>query len=236
MRQMCLARRYSVDVKLIKQLRAETKGGVMACRDALEASGGDLEKAKAILLSQVSANRDGREMGEGIVGFVRNDSHACAIHVSCETDFVSRGESVRKLLDGALEAGLGVSSSSGLLQSVQEVTEALREDAKRVTGEQIEVKNAARVEGPVLGGYVHAPSGFARIVSLVALEGKTGEESERAALKLAVQVCASAPESKESLLKEPFGAFGMSSETVGQVLSARSLKLIDFTRLTVGQQ
>ena len=52
MRSLLVARRcLAVDLTAIKTLRAQTKAGVMACRNALEQADGNMDKAKELLLS-----------------------------------------------------------------------------------------------------------------------------------------------------------------------------------------
>lgn len=90
------------------------------------------------------------------------------------------------------------------------------------------------LEAPITAGYVHSPSGFPRVVTLVALQGTLSPLSDTVAKKLAVQVCVSQPDSLASLLQEPFGAMGSSSQTVLQVLNHHKLTLLDYARLAVG--
>lgn len=86
----------------IKTLRARTQAGMMDCKNALEANGGDMEKAAQWLREKgmaAAAKKEGRIASEGIV--------ECYIHLggkigvmvelNCETDFVARGDAFKEL-------------------------------------------------------------------------------------------------------------------------------------------
>jgi elongation factor Ts len=81
----------------IKKLREETGVGMLDCKAALEASGGDVEKAKVHLRKQgiqKAGNRGHKVASEGIVGtYNHTGGRICVmVEVNCETDFVARGD------------------------------------------------------------------------------------------------------------------------------------------------
>lgn len=86
----------------IKTLRARTQAGMMDCKNALEANGGDMDKAAQWLREKgmaAAAKKEGRIASEGIV--------ECYIHMggkigvmvelNCETDFVAKGDKFKEL-------------------------------------------------------------------------------------------------------------------------------------------
>jgi elongation factor Ts len=86
----------------IKQLREETGAGVLDCRKALEACGGDAEKAKAWLKEKglaSAAKKTDRVAADGLVGSYIHHNHRIAVlvEVNCETDFVARTEGFKTL-------------------------------------------------------------------------------------------------------------------------------------------
>lgn len=89
-------------IQEIKALRDATGAGMGACKEALEASGGDPEKAKLWLRQrghQSVADRMGRVAKEGLVGsYVHNGKIAVIIEVNCETDFAAKNELFGKLV------------------------------------------------------------------------------------------------------------------------------------------
>ncbi|NLV75020.1 MAG: elongation factor Ts [Chloroflexi bacterium] len=83
--------------EMIKKLRAATGAGVLDSKKALEATGGDYEKAEAILMEKglsTAAKKAEREMKDGrIEAYVHPGNKLVAVvEVSCETDFVARTE------------------------------------------------------------------------------------------------------------------------------------------------
>jgi elongation factor Ts len=91
-----------VDPKDVQRLRAETNAGVMDSKRALEDSGGDYEKAKALLKERglaAVAKKSGREAKEGIVAaYVHAGGKiGVIVEVASETDFVARSADFQKL-------------------------------------------------------------------------------------------------------------------------------------------
>lgn len=147
-----------ISIDEIKKLREETAAGVMACREALLRSGGDLAKAKEILRREGldrAAARGGREVGAGLVeAYVHNSRRLGAlVELNCETDFVARNELFKHL---AHEIAMQVASMNP--QTVEELLRQayIREPQKTVgeliaeavakLGENIKVGGLARYE------------------------------------------------------------------------------------------
>ena len=92
-----------IDPRLVKQLREKTSAGFMDCKRALAESGGDLEKAEAILRKKgiASAGRKAsRATKEGIVAsYIHLQGKVgVMVEVNCETDFVARNERFREFV------------------------------------------------------------------------------------------------------------------------------------------
>ena len=80
---------------LIVELRDRTGAGIMACKKALEAADGDIEKAFDALRAKLGKSAEGkasRSATDGKVGIYHEDHSIALVEVRCETDFVSRGE------------------------------------------------------------------------------------------------------------------------------------------------
>jgi elongation factor Ts len=91
-----------ISAALIKELREETGAGMMECKKALEASGGDKEKAKAWLRDRgvaLAAKKEGRSAEKGMVGSYihHNGNVGVLLELNCETDFVARTDDFQKL-------------------------------------------------------------------------------------------------------------------------------------------
>jgi elongation factor Ts len=87
----------------VKQLRDETGAGMMDCKNALSESEGDITKAQELLRKKGLASADkkaARATAEGRIGSYIHDSRiGVLVEVNCETDFVSRGEIFKELVD-----------------------------------------------------------------------------------------------------------------------------------------
>ncbi|XP_038878597.1 polyprotein of EF-Ts, chloroplastic [Benincasa hispida] len=88
---------------LVKQLRDETGAGMMDCKKALAESGGDIAKAQEFLRKKGLASAEkkaSRATAEGRIGsYIHDGRIGVLIEVNCETDFVSRGDIFRELVD-----------------------------------------------------------------------------------------------------------------------------------------
>ncbi|KAL5697522.1 hypothetical protein ACHQM5_028655 [Ranunculus cassubicifolius] len=93
----------SISPALVKTLREETGAGMMDCKKALAETGGDLVKAQEFLRKKGLASADkksSRVTAEGRIGSYIHDSRiGILIEVNCETDFVSRGDIFKELVD-----------------------------------------------------------------------------------------------------------------------------------------
>ncbi len=82
-------------VEQIRALREQTGAGIMDCKQALEDSSGDLDKAADALREKgfaQAAKRSGRATTEGVVeAYVHTGGRVGAlVELGCETDFVAR--------------------------------------------------------------------------------------------------------------------------------------------------
>lgn len=79
--------------ELLKDLRALTQAGMKDCKDALEESNWDLQKAVDILKVKGLQNtsRSGRIASEGVIAMHRvSDKRVAMVEVNCQTDFVAK--------------------------------------------------------------------------------------------------------------------------------------------------
>src|SRR5439155_1313443 len=79
---------------LVAELRARTGAGMMDCKRALAATGGELEQAIDLLRKQGAAKADkraGREASQGLIeAYVHHNGRVgVLVEVNCETDFVA---------------------------------------------------------------------------------------------------------------------------------------------------
>ncbi|MFB0534445.1 MAG: translation elongation factor Ts [Anaerolineae bacterium] len=84
-----------ITTAMVKELREETGAGVLDCRNALQETDGDFDKAVEYLRQKglaAAAKRADRVANEGTIGnYVHAGSRVAAlVEVNCETDFVAR--------------------------------------------------------------------------------------------------------------------------------------------------
>ncbi|XP_010937186.1 polyprotein of EF-Ts, chloroplastic [Elaeis guineensis] len=93
----------TISAALVKQLREETGAGMMDCKKALAETGGDIVKAQEFLRKKGLASAEkkaSRATAEGRIGsYIHDNRIGVLIEVNCETDFVSRGEIFKELVD-----------------------------------------------------------------------------------------------------------------------------------------
>jgi len=86
----------------VKQLREMTGAGIMDCKRALEASGGDFDAAVLWLREKgisTAAKKAGRAAREGVIAsYIHHGSRlGVLLELNCETDFVARTDDFQKL-------------------------------------------------------------------------------------------------------------------------------------------
>ena len=113
-----------IDAKTVKMLRDETDAPMMEAKKALVEAEGDFDKAKQILREKgqaQAAKRAGRDTSEGLalVSVSDDGKKVAGIIVECETDFVSRNEDFKKLVNDLLNGLMsGVDAPAGQVMEV----------------------------------------------------------------------------------------------------------------------
>ena len=118
----------------VKQLRELTGAGMLECKKALEASNGDLEKAKESLKKKGfadAAKRAERTTAEGVVhSYIHHNNRVgVLVEINCESDFVARTDDFRHL---AQQIGLQIAGASPRYLSQEEIPAGSTDDPKSV--------------------------------------------------------------------------------------------------------
>jgi elongation factor Ts len=188
-----------INASMVKELRTRTGAGMMACKKALEARGGDMESAiEALRKAGVAKadNRAARIAAEGVIraSVASGASQAAMVEVNCETDFVAKGDEfvafAQAVADGVLQhAPADVDALAGL-HIVGD--EAIRIEDRRQAliaklGENIQVRrfDLMRSDEGYIGLYLHG----GRIGVMVDLHGA----DKGLAKDIAMHVAASRP-------------------------------------------
>jgi elongation factor Ts len=187
----------SISANLVKELRERTGAGMMECKKALVATGGDIEAAVDLMRKQGLAKADkkaGRIAAEGrVAAIVAADGKSGAlVEVNCETDFVAGGADFRAFTDELAELALATRPADldALLaqrtRSGTTVEETRRALIARI-GENIGVRRYTVLEASDrIGSYLHG----SRIGVLVACRG--GDDA--LARDMAMHIAASRPQ------------------------------------------
>jgi len=124
--------------KEVKALRDRTGAGILACREALTESDGDIERAVELLRARGEAQAAKRAGAEALEGAVQSYIHAgnkigVLVEVNCQTDFVARNE---KFVEFARDLALHIAAAAPLAISEEEVPAEDREREQRIATEQ----------------------------------------------------------------------------------------------------
>jgi elongation factor Ts len=123
-----------ISAETVKELRERTGAGFMDCKRALEETGGDLEKAIALLRERgqaAAAKRAGREAREGtIASYIHPGGRiGVLVEVNCETDFVARTDDFQKLVRDVAMQVAGLAPQYTTIESIPaEVLDAKRSE------------------------------------------------------------------------------------------------------------
>ena len=186
----------AITIQQIKELREATAAGMGACKEALAATGGNMDEAVKYLREKglaVAAKRVDKESKQGIVALASAaDGKALALaEVNCETDFVAKTEAFVKFVDDAAKAAL----------DGKDIEQALGDDYKMLltkTGENVKIRRSARYqldgEG-VLSGYIHMGGKIGVLVEVGCgkAESAASPALAEAAHMLCLQIAANAP-------------------------------------------
>lgn len=173
----------AISAALVKELRERTGLGMMECKRALTEAGGDIDVAVEELRKSgqaKAAKKAGRTAAEGIVVAKADNGAALLLEVNSETDFVARDAGfIAFANDVAAKA-----AAENLLDiaALKEAVETDRQALVQKIGENVDVRRVSKLEGEVLGFYVH---GNNRIAVLVALQGGNEELAKDIAMHIA---------------------------------------------------
>ena len=175
----------SFTAKDVQALRQASGAGMMDCKKALEANGGDMEAAKQWLREKglaASAKRDDRESAQGVVAMKIDGNVGAIVKLRCETDFVASSDS----FVAEAEALVSLVAAKGE-QAVGERATQL-EDLKILLKERIELGEVVRIEagaGNVLDSYLHVQGGRGINGVIVEMSGATAELAHDVAVHVA---------------------------------------------------
>lgn len=135
-----------ISLEQVKELREATGISMMACKKALEETGGDYQKALDHLRKKGQAKaleRSERSTGQGIVtSYIHgNGKIGVLVQLGCETDFVAKNEQFQQL---GKDIAMQVAATNPLVITPSEVSHELVEKEREIWKEQL--KNEGKKE------------------------------------------------------------------------------------------
>jgi elongation factor Ts len=177
-----------ITASAVKELRERTGAGMMDCKKALTTVSGDMEAAIDLLRTQGLAKVDkkaSRVTAEGRVALAQVGDSALLVELNCETDFVAKDDNFvafsNAVAQAAATAGAVDIDVIRELSLGSETVEAARAALVAKIGENVQVRRAFKVEGPVVGTYLHG----SRIGVAIALDGGSVDLARGIAMHIA---------------------------------------------------
>lgn len=181
-----------ITASLVKDLREQTGAGMMDCKKALTETNGDLEAAIDWLREKGIAKagkKESRIAAEGLAKiFVKGDK-AVMIEINAETDFVSKNDEFKEMLDVIGEAILN--SNVKDLEAAKElklgdgtINDYIVEKTSKI-GEKLDFRRLAVVEKEKddnFGTYLHMGG---KIAVITVVKGATEEVAKDVAMQAA---------------------------------------------------
>ncbi|AEF23393.1 translation elongation factor Ts [Pseudomonas fulva] len=171
-----------ITAALVKELRERTGQGMMECKKALVAAGGDIEKAIDDMRASgaiKAAKKAGNIAAEGSIAVRVEGNRGLIIEVNSQTDFLALQDDfkafVKESLDEAFEKNL--TEAAPLIASRESAREALVAKC----GENVNIRRLTAVSGDTVGAYLHGH----RIGVLVVLKGGNDELAKHVAMHVA---------------------------------------------------
>ena len=163
-----------ISASQVKELRDRTNVAMMACKNALEETGGDMEKAIEILRKRgagKAADKSSRETSEGRVVIAGR----IILKILCETDFVAKNDDFINFTQSVADKG----ANDGL-EAAKEYFESTKSDKIQELGENLVLAEIHEIaEGDIIDGYTHSDG---KTAALVALSGGSTEQARDVAM------------------------------------------------------
>ena len=184
----------AITSELIKELREKTAAGMLDCKKALEASGGDIGAASDWLRKNgivKAAKQQGRIAASGLVHAVADKGFACVVEVNAETDFVAKNDKFQNLVEMIGRLAL---KEKGDFEKVSAAAKDEITNTIATIGENMNLRRIAAVKGDSVFTYVHNAlrPGMGQIGVAVAFGGDAAKLAEIGP-KIAMHIAASKP-------------------------------------------
>jgi elongation factor Ts len=183
-----------ITAAMVGKLREMTNAGLMACKKALNESGGDLDAAVDILRKSgvaTAAKKAGRDAKDGVIAaYIQPGARVgVLVEINCETDFVAKNEAFRAFCDEVAKT-LAVDPSADL--------ESLRTAQVAKMGENIRISRHQRLEvsgNGMIAAYIHTGAKVGVLVEVGSGKESTvqSEDFKQLVRDITLQIAAANP-------------------------------------------
>jgi len=181
-----------ITASMVKELREATGAGMMDCKKALSECNGDMDEAANWLREKgiaKSAKKESRIAAEGLANIYVEGNKAVILEVNSETDFVSKNEEFKAMIDEignailkgsakTMDEALALPSSEGTIQDL--IVAKVAKIGEKLSFRRFEVVEKADSDN--FGAYLHMGG---KIAVLVVTEGATEEVAKDVAMQAA---------------------------------------------------
>ena len=173
------------NTEMIKELRALTSAGMKDCKDALEETGWDLQKAVDVIKTKglnIADGRSGSAASEGVVLVCKYPRFTTMMEINCQTDFVANSPDFKNFAQLASEKlSIGFANGDGFHATDVETE---RKALVAITKENVVVRRwwveEAVAPGTHVFSYVHSNNKIGVILTLQVIPN----QKERSASEL----------------------------------------------------
>jgi elongation factor Ts len=171
-----------ISAETVMNLRNKTGLPMMACKKALAATGGDIDKAEEYLRKEMKGKMDARTervAGEGRIGFAVGPESGAAsiIELRAETDFTAKNEKFVKVAEKV--AQMALNAHAGDVPVTSDMSKLI-DDVRITTGENCSYARGHKVLGEAgktaFGTYIHHDG---KTGVLLQAEGSVSDETLR---------------------------------------------------------
>jgi elongation factor Ts len=229
-----------ITAQMVKELRETSGAGMMDCKKALAETKGNMEEAINYLREKgiaKSIKKESRIAAEGLANIYVDGNSAVIVEVNSETDFVSKNEEFRAMIDeigkailkgkpADVEAAKEVKTSEGTVGEL--IIAKIAKIGEKLSLRRFELVNKTKDEN--FGAYIHMGG---KIAVLIKIEGGSEEVAKDVAMQAAAMnplyvfpedVPADVLDNERSILKEQAINEGKPEEIAEKMVEGRVKK------------
>ena len=226
-----------ITASMVKELREATGAGMMDCKKALSECNGDMDEAANWLREKgiaKSAKKESRIAAEGLANIYIDGNKAVILEVNSETDFVSKNEEFKAMIDEignailkgsakTMDEALALPSAEGTIQDL--IVAKVAKIGEKLSFRRFEV--VEKTDADNFGSYLHMGG---KIAVLVVVEGASEEVAKDVAMQSAAMkpkyvfvedVPADVLEEEKKVLKEQAMNEGKPAEIAEKIVQGR---------------